>query len=395
MGGDAARDGWRSVRFGDVVRQVKETASDPEGAGFTRVVGLNHLDSDSLRVTRWNNLANMPDGTSFTRIFRAGQVLFGKRRAYQRKVAVTEFDGVCSGDILVFESSSAELLPDFLPYLVQSDGFFDHALGTSAGSLSPRTKWQDLSRYEFELPPLSHQALAVEILGATREVAESVEAAAERLNELVEGVISGHYRTLSDAAPAALVTEMAVLTMGRQKAPKYDLGSNPTPYVRVANVGHLELLLDELEVMDFDAMDLARFRLKPGDVLLTEGDIVSPLNVGRSAVFPEDGPTCCFQNTLIRLRATEDIDPTYLMAMIEGARLSGVLAATANTTTVSHLGLRRLSEVRLPLANAELQRQIGAEVTSLLAFRTKLRDFRNRTSPVDRALRDRLMKAGA
>ena len=98
-------DGWRWVRFGDVVRQVKQTTRDPEFDGLTRIVGLEHLDSESLPLRRWNDLADLPDGTSFTRVFRAGQVLFGKRRAYQRKVAVADFDGVCSGDVLVFEPS--------------------------------------------------------------------------------------------------------------------------------------------------------------------------------------------------------------------------------------------------------------------------------------------------
>jgi type I restriction enzyme S subunit len=164
--------GWRSVRFGDVAREVREATRDPEADGLNRVVGLDHLDSGDLRLNRWDELTDRPDGTSFTRIFRAGQVLFGKRRAYQRKVAVPDFDGICSGDILVFEPSSDVVLPDYLPHLVQSDGFFEHALGTSAGSLSPRTKWQDLARYAFLLPPPAVQASVVQVLETARSAVE-------------------------------------------------------------------------------------------------------------------------------------------------------------------------------------------------------------------------------
>ena len=57
-------------------------------------------------------------------------MLFGKRRAYQRKVAVAEFDGICSSDILTFEPKGDLLIPELLPFIVQSDGFFEHALGT-------------------------------------------------------------------------------------------------------------------------------------------------------------------------------------------------------------------------------------------------------------------------
>ena len=92
------RSEWKHVRFGDVVENINETERDPEEAGIDRFIGLEHLEPGSLHVREWGNVA---DGTTFTRRCRPGQVLFGKRRAYQRKVAVAEFDAVVSGDIYV------------------------------------------------------------------------------------------------------------------------------------------------------------------------------------------------------------------------------------------------------------------------------------------------------
>ena len=89
------RTGWKRVRFGDVVENCAETC-DPESAGLERFVAMEHLEPGSLHVRSWGNVA---DGTTFTRRCRPGQVLFGKRRAYQRKVAVAEFEAVVSGDI--------------------------------------------------------------------------------------------------------------------------------------------------------------------------------------------------------------------------------------------------------------------------------------------------------
>ena len=161
--------GWRRVRFGDVVRNVNENVRNPLDSELERFVGLDHIDPESLHIRRWGLIE---EGITFTRKFAKGQVLFGKRRAYQRKVAVAEFDGICSGDILVFEPANADLLPELLPFIVQSDGFFEHALGTSAGSLSPRTKWKDLARYEFALPPKDEQRRIAEILWAADEAIE-------------------------------------------------------------------------------------------------------------------------------------------------------------------------------------------------------------------------------
>lgn len=162
------KPGWRRVKFGDVVRLSKARSQNPLADGLERYVGLEHLEPGDLRIRSWGNVA---DGTTFTNRFEPGQVLFGKRRAYQRKVAVADFAGVCSGDIYVLESKDAGvLLPELLPFICQTDAFFEHAVGTSAGSLSPRTNWTSLAKFEFALPSLSVQRECVALLQAAEAV---------------------------------------------------------------------------------------------------------------------------------------------------------------------------------------------------------------------------------
>lgn len=163
------RTGWKRVRFGDLVENCAETC-DPEEVGLERFVAMEHLEPGSLHVRNWGNVA---DGTTFTRRCRPGQVLFGKRRAYQRKVAVVEFEAVVSGDIYVLSPKDDRLLPELLPFLCLSERFFQHAVGTSAGSLSPRTNWSSLASFEFDLPPLDQQRRIAEILWAVDEAEQA------------------------------------------------------------------------------------------------------------------------------------------------------------------------------------------------------------------------------
>jgi len=160
---DSLPDGWQMVEFGNVVTNSKETEKNPIENGLDRFIGLNDLDPGDLKIKRWGMIA---DGTSFTRKFSKGQVLFGKRRAYQHKAALADFDGICSGDILVFNNKDESIISELLPFIVQSDSFFDYAIKTSAGSLSPRTSWKHLAKYEFPLPPLDEQKKIAEILWA-------------------------------------------------------------------------------------------------------------------------------------------------------------------------------------------------------------------------------------
>jgi len=154
------------VAFGDVVQLSKERSQSPEADGFERYIGLEHLEPSDLKVRSWGDIS---DGVTFTNVFRPGQVLFGKRRAYQRKVAVANFSGVCSGDIYVFEPKGCRLLPELLPYICQSEPFYDYVISMSQGGLSPRVNWNALAKYEFALPPLAQQRRIAEVL----ELAES------------------------------------------------------------------------------------------------------------------------------------------------------------------------------------------------------------------------------
>jgi len=157
------------MKLGDIAREVKENEKNPLEAGLDRIVGLEHLDPEELKISRWGNVT---DGTTFTRKFRAGQILFGRRRAYQKKAALADFDGICSGDITVIEAIPGKVVPELLPYIIQNDAFFEYAVNESAGSLSPRVKWKHLAEYEINLPDTDTQRKIAELMIAFDESIE-------------------------------------------------------------------------------------------------------------------------------------------------------------------------------------------------------------------------------
>lgn len=126
-----------------------------------RFVGLEWIEAENFQLQGFGLVAN---GTTFTKRFAKGDVLFGKRRAYLKKVAVADFDGICSGDILVIRTKNHKMLQGLLPYYISADAFINHAVSTSAGSLSPRTKWKDLENFEISIPDLKMQEQILEVL---------------------------------------------------------------------------------------------------------------------------------------------------------------------------------------------------------------------------------------
>lgn len=148
-----------ATTFGDIAECDKKYPEHEKEV--ERFVGLEWIEADNFQLQGFGLVAN---GTTFSKRFTKGDVLFGKRRAYLKKVAVADFDGICSGDILVIRAKAKKMLQGLLPYYISADAFIQHAVSTSAGSLSPRTKWKDLAELEVSIPDLKTQSTILEVL---------------------------------------------------------------------------------------------------------------------------------------------------------------------------------------------------------------------------------------
>ena len=168
------------VKLGEVAIEHKETCKGSKD-GYP-IVGLEHLIPEEVTLTAWDEGSD----NTFTKMFRKGNILFGRRRAYLKKAAVAPFDGICSGDITVIEAIPDRILPELLPFIIQNDDLFDFAVGKSAGSLSPRVKWEHLKNYEFELPDMDKQRELAELLWAMDATKKSYQKLIAATDELVK-----------------------------------------------------------------------------------------------------------------------------------------------------------------------------------------------------------------
>ena len=158
------------VKFGDVVRQVKDKV-DPQTAGLERFVAGEHMDTDNLHIRHWGGVGDGYLGPAFHMRFRPGQVLYGSRSTYLRKVAVAEFEGITANTTYVIEPRDPEvLLPDFLPFVMSTERFHEHSIQQSKGSVNPYINFSDIAWYEFPLPPVDEQRRIADLLWAADDV---------------------------------------------------------------------------------------------------------------------------------------------------------------------------------------------------------------------------------
>lgn len=291
---------WNVARFGDVAREIKEVSRDVLSEGIDHVVGLEHLVPLDIHIRTWGDAA---DGKTFTKRFSEGQILFGRRRAYQRKAALANFDGICSGDIIVIEAIKEKLDQRLLPFLVHSDGFYDWSVSTSAGSLSPRTKFKSLAEYEFCLPPMEMQKKLAELLWAVDETEEYALKALEATSEYKTSYLENNF--LDRNGKKIILGQIGEFVRGVGYKPD-DVGfddEDHAPVLRANNLQHSRIVFDDLKFVHKKNIHEMQY-LRNGDIVICMSNGSKNL-VGKTAVFSSNGKDFSFGSFCGCFRATD------------------------------------------------------------------------------------------
>ena len=348
--------GWRVVKFGDICQEVKATCKDPEADGLEHYIGLEHLDSGSLRIKRRGSIAE--DSPSFTRRFSAGQLLFGKRRCYLKKAAVANFDGICSGDIIVMAPKGNQIVPELLPFIVQSDAFWNWAEQTSSGSLSPRTKFKSLADWEFPLPPVERQK---ELLSLMRKASGSVHTAEEFVHScfktkehLANRLIlqSNWYSELFESKAPTLLDGWKYTHLGSAlTSVQYGLSeaagdSGEYPILRMMNMENGYVVENDLKYLDLPKEQAAKFLLDSGDIVFNRTNSMEL--VGRTGIYKLSGQHV-FASYLLRVKVDESVvSPEFINYYLNLPLIQYRLKAYA-TPGVSQANINPASLKSIPL----------------------------------------------
>ncbi len=114
------RTNWKKWKFSDLVENIVEKVV-PKDSGLKKYIGLEHLDSGSLKIRCFGETASLIGDK--LKIYK-GDLIFAKRNAYLKRVAIAEFDAVASAHSLVLRPKSENVLPEFLPFFLLSEKFW-------------------------------------------------------------------------------------------------------------------------------------------------------------------------------------------------------------------------------------------------------------------------------
>ena len=342
--------GGSSVKLGDVAREVRNNWTD--GTKDVPVVGLEHLDPDDIWLRRWDL---NPDENTFTKAFRKGQLLLGRRRVYQRKLSLAPCDGICSGDITVIEANPDKIDPRLLPFLLRTDRFFDHALQGSAGSLSPRVKWAHLENFEFSLPPIDRQRELADLLWAANDLKEAYKKAISATDEMLKAKFREMFLDGSEENPSAKYPLVELRKVG-----KVNTGTTPPMsvldyydskeicFVKPADLRYEIIRFSSSEFYISKKAEKVARMYEPGAVLMT----CIGATIGKMGIAMIRG-TCNQQINFIQ--PFETIETEYLAAALQSR--NDYLVRISNATAVPILKKSVFEEVKIPLPPLSVQRE--------------------------------------
>lgn len=347
------KPGWKVWRFDQMATNVNVRIDNPSESGMEHYVGLEHLDADSLKIRRWGT----PGDVEATKLlFKKGDIIFGRRRAYQRKLGVAEFDGICSAHAMVLRSKPDVVLPDFLPFFMQSDLFMKRAVEISVGSLSPTINWRTMAIQEFVLPPIDEQVRLVDLLQALERTTESHRKIGGSADKLVRALLSD---VLNREWP---VVDLGSVVHETQYGLSINAGSEGQyPMLRMMNIEDGLCVENDIKYVDLSEKDFEIYRLVDGDVLFNRTN--SYELVGRTGVYELEGDHV-FASYLVRIKTVpEKLEPKFLTLYLNsdfGRRQ--VLAYATKAVSQANVNASNLLRVRVPLPPLDVQKQLLEEI---------------------------------
>ena len=274
------RSDWGLVKFGDFAFNISERV-EPSDTDAEIYVGLEHLDSDSIHIRR-KGVPSDVKGTKL-RVYK-GDIIFGKRRAYQRKAAIADFDGICSAHAMVIRANAEKIDPKFFPFFLHSDAFMKRAVEVSEGSLSPTIKWKILSEQKFRLPALPIQNKIAGLLWALDDVSEKINKSLIDLDTYKQSFFE--QILLSKNGTKITLDEVGNLIRGVGYKPT-DVGSESSddcyPILRSNNIQESGLTFDDLYYINKSRFKESQF-LKKKDIVICMSNGSKEL-VGKAARF--------------------------------------------------------------------------------------------------------------
>ena len=325
------KTGWKKYRFDEMVQNISERV-EPGQTDLDVYVGLEHIDPDSLHIRRHGHPSDV-EGTKLR--FYKGDIIFGRRRAYQRKTALATTDGICSAHAMVLRAKEDVIDPLFLPFLFHSKSFIDMAITISVGGLSPTINWKDIAKQEFLLPPKPEQKRLAALLWSADEMVEKEKREMVRLEMYRTSVCNDFFKTIESSKP--LKSFGNVFTGSTPSTKIFEYWNGEYPFLTPTEINNTLEPQTASRFLTIEGLKASR-EISKGDVLVTcVGEI------GRITIASQK---CCANQQINIISPNNTIDSKYLFYSLK--QYKNLLLKATTISVVPILVKSSFENVKIP-----------------------------------------------
>jgi len=346
---------WVKLPFEQIAQSISERI-DPTTTDLETYVGLEHIDPESIHIRRFGKREDV-SGTKL-RCY-PGDVIFGRRRAYQRKAAVCKFDGFCSAHSLVLRAIPEVIDPKLFPFFLHSDQFMHRAVDISVGGLSPTINWTKLRKENFLIPPKDHQAELVALLWAGDLLREaqrrqicSIETANGCALKEEFNAYSGVFRKLGKIG--------AWKSGGTPSRKNQEFWNGQIPWVSPKDM-KVERITDSQEKITMAAVK-SKASTIPANAILV---VVRGLILNHSFPVAITAREAAFNQDMKALLVSEEYEPLYVLYFLQHMKHHILGLVTTTTHGTKRLASDSLFGVNIPCPHVDQQREFIDKIQTL------------------------------
>jgi type I restriction enzyme S subunit len=370
------KSNWKSYRFDEIAQNISERV-DPNNTDLTVYIGLEHIDSQSLHIKR----NGTPDDVNGTKLkFYKGDIIFGRRRAYQRKAGIATWDGFCSAHALVLRANPDVIDPELFPFFLHSDLFMNRAVDISVGSLSPTINWSTLKHQEFKVPDIQTQKLIIEVLDSLEKTIRENHELEDKLTQYFDSFCFSGFKNIIENHEHIPLGKLISVPISNGVFKTKEFFGAGTLLVNVTDIYDSFLINPtKLERVTVSNKEITSFGVSEGDVIFNRSSLVSD-GIGHTCLIPECKEDLLFECHLMRARPKkEQLDPGYLCRYCLSPFGRNYLISRSQTTTMTTINQEALNKMPIPIPPLNEQKNIANRLSeiehSLSVLANKQQDF--------------------
>lgn len=264
-------DEWEQRKLSTFVKRINLSSS-------AKIPNVNYEDISSNNGILNKKVSELSTGKKGIK-FDKDDILFGKLRPYLNNYIITNFSGIAVGDFWVLRSLESST---FLFYLIQTPKF-KYISNISSGSKMPRSDWNLVSNFHFNIPHNTEQSNIGKLL---QLINNCITLQQRKLSELINlrlGILHAVFDNNKSNKKQIILSELGTTYSGLTNKTKTDFGHGAAHYVTYINVNK-NPIADPREIANIE-IDTNQNSVKKGDIFFTISS-ETPEEVGLTSVWP-------------------------------------------------------------------------------------------------------------